>query len=147
MAHGPQVNKDTSGCRSRQKIYIMEVPPCHARGLRFCAIDEEDSWKNLNEGLPGNNVHFRENILAALVIMKWSGINPEAGRPLCLPSLKMQTGCQCLLIPVLGSTARPLRPCLTRTSEQAAVILKCSAPLMSRVWNWSGSQELSTWGT
>lgn len=125
----------------------MEVPPCHARELRFCAIDEENSLKNLNKGLPGNNVHFRENVLAALVIMKWSGINLEAGRPLCLRSLKTRTGCQCLLIPVLGSTARPPRPCLTRTSEQAAIILKCPAPLMSGVWNWSGSQELGTWGT
>lgn len=72
----------------------MEVPPCHARELRFCAIDEENSLKNLNKGLPGNNVHFRENVLAALVIMKWSGINLEAGRPLCLRSLKTRTGCQ-----------------------------------------------------
>lgn len=40
----------------------------------------------------------------------------------------------------------PLRPSLTWKPEQAAIILKPSAPLMSQGWNWSGCQELRIWG-
>ena len=40
--------------------------------------------QNLNKGLPGKDVCCRQNILAALVMKNWSGINLEAGRPLYL---------------------------------------------------------------
>lgn len=82
----------------------MKVPPCHARELRFYSTQREDSLKDLNKMLPRKDVCFKQNILAALVMMNWSGISLGARRPLYLSRLKMQTGCQCSLIPVLGST-------------------------------------------
>lgn len=124
----------------------MEAPLSPSRNLRFYPVDGEDSLKNLNKVRSGNKVCFRQNILAALVIRNWSGINLMAGRPLYLSRLQMPMGCQCLFIPVLGSTASHRGPDFTCKSEQAAIILKCSAPLMSGVWNWSGCQELSNTG-
>ena len=105
MAQGPQVNSDTLIGLERYRVYIMEVPSCHSKELRFYSVDGEDSLKNLNKRLPGRDVCFRQNILASLVMMNWSGINRGSGSPLYLSRLKMQMGCQCLLIPVPGITA------------------------------------------
>lgn len=86
-------------------MYIMEVPSCHTRDLRFYSVNGEDSLNNLSKRLVGINVCFRQNVLAALVIMNWSGRNLAAGRPLYFSKLKVQTGHPCLLILTLGSTA------------------------------------------
>lgn len=117
---------------------ITEVSPCHARELRFCAIDEEESLKNLNKGLPGNNACFRQNILTALVIMSWSEINPEAGRPLCSSELKMQMGCQCLFIPVLSSSAPRWGPACMQICTGCQYIKMFSS---TTEWDW----ELVWW--
>lgn len=103
MAQGHQGNRDTLIRLESKRVYIMEVPSYHSSELRFYSVDGEDSLKNLNTRLPGKDVCFRQNILASSVMMNWSGINLGAGRPLCLFRLKMQTGSQCLLIPVPGS--------------------------------------------
>lgn len=123
---------------------MMEVPLCHSRNLRFDSVDGEVSLKNLNKGRPENKVCFRQNILAALVIRIWSGISLVAGRPLYLSRLQMPTGCQCLFIPVLGSTAPRRGPDFTCQSEQAAIILKRSAPLMSGAWNCLAAKSLAS---
>lgn len=52
-------------------MYIVEVPSCHTRDLRFHSVDGEDSLNNLNRRLEGISVCFRQNILAALVITNW----------------------------------------------------------------------------